>query len=69
MIKEEKDTYNFEYWPNETNKADPIRVSFDKKHRICCSEFQKMCKAFALALGYSPKSVEEFFPSFDDDAS
>lgn len=61
----DKNTYNFEFWPSNEIET-PTRLSFDAND-VHCSEFHQMCKAFAVALGYAPQTVEKYFgPDRDD---
>lgn len=61
----DKNTYNFEFWPSNEIET-PTRLSFDAND-VHCSEFHQMCKAFAVALGYTPQTVEKYFgPDRDD---
>jgi len=64
----ERDTINFEYWPHDKNEdSTPTRLSFDVKEGLHCAALHKMCKAFALALGYTPQTVERYFGEDSDD--
>ena len=55
----DKNTYNFEFWPQNEIET-PVRLSFEANN-VRCSEFHHMCKAFAIALGYTPSTVEKYF--------
>ena len=55
----ERNTYNFEFYP-ENDVEHPVRLSFEA-NGVHCSEFHHMCKAFAIALGYHPNTVEKYF--------
>lgn len=60
-MEQRKDTYNFEFYPDGDDRRN-IRLSYDVPgDGVTCGELQRMCKAFALALGYAPSSVEECF--------
>lgn len=63
----EKNTYNFEFYP-DAPELDSVRVSFDIQEDLHCAKLHRMCKAFALALGYHSDTVEKYFghDSFDD---
>ena len=55
----DKNTYNFEFWPQNEIET-PVRLSFEANN-VRCGEFHHMCKAFAIALGYAPSTVEKYF--------
>ena len=59
------DTYNFEFYPADEDMTT-VRLSFDKND-LNCAEFHKMCKRFAIALGYNPNTVEKYFGPDSDD--
>ena len=62
---EDKNTYNFEFWPHNDIET-PVRLSFDVND-LHCSQFHQMCKKFARALGYAPQTIERYFgPDRDD---
>ena len=66
---EHRDTFNFEFWPDEHNEHEiPMRLSFDMRPNLYCCEIHRMCRAFALALGYTLETVDKYFgpESFDD---
>ena len=58
-----KDTYNFEYWPDENNDEPSIRLSYDVKGALTIEGFQEMCRSFAFALGFVSETVDEYFPT------
>ena len=59
-------TYNFECYPDNKNSIN-TRLSFDINEDLHCAKFHRMCKAFALALGYHPDTVEKYFGEDSDD--
>lgn len=56
----DKDTYNFEYYPGDEQYDTAVRLSFDSDY-TSLEEFSNMCRAFAIALGYAPQTVEKYF--------
>jgi len=61
-MKENSDTYNFEYWPDGSNEfTKPVRLSFDTNYDIDFKDFCGMCKAFAYALGYASETIDRYF--------
>lgn len=55
-----KNTFNFEFYPDSEHERC-VRLSFDMEPDLHISEVHRMCRAFAIALGYSVKSVNEYF--------
>lgn len=54
-------TVEFQYW-NEINPyAADIDMTFRARECMGLNELHSFCKKFAIALGYSPKAVEEVF--------
>lgn len=66
-MKEHLDTYNFEYYPNESNEyTNPVRVSFDSND-LEFSDFCRMVKAFAYALGYAEETISKYFKDEEEE--
>lgn len=53
-------TLEFEFYPHHEGYED-IDVRFGVTHDIGLSQFHRLCKRFALAMGYPESSVEEIF--------
>ena len=65
-----EDTYNFEYWPGTKKNScvAQVRLSFDTDSALHCADFHSMCRKFAIAVGYTPQTVDEIFgPEIDTD--
>lgn len=58
-MEKEKDLYSFEFYPADDDSTS-ITLSFNAT-ALCCAELHKMCKTFALALGYQPETVNLYF--------
>ena len=58
-MEKEKDLYSFEFYPADDDSTS-ISLSFNATD-LHCAELHKMCKTFALALGFQPKTVDLYF--------
>lgn len=56
------DTYNFKFIPhNENDWEQPIDLTVKLSSDAHISEIHRLCKLFALTLGYDYETVEEYF--------
>ncbi len=53
-------TFEFEFYPSSEHEHR-VSVSFEQPADLHISELHRMCKAFALALGYDYRNIEEYF--------
>ena len=53
-------TLEFEFYPHCEGYAD-VDVRFGVSPDISLHQFHRLCKRFALVMGYSESSVEEIF--------
>lgn len=47
--------------PDEDSFEENVTLKFRVKDGIHISEFHALCKRFALAVGYTEKTVEDYF--------
>lgn len=52
--------YEFNYYPNDKSEHI-INLEFYATEGLHCAALQRMCKAFAYALGYNSKTIDEYF--------
>lgn len=55
------DRYNFEFYPNDGKEKGSVQLNFEQPNYLTIYELHKMCKKFAIVLGFSPEVVKEVF--------
>lgn len=63
-----KNRIEFNLYPDERSYRNAISLSFEEDQDMSLEALQRMCRAFALCLGYAESSVDKVFgeANYDD---
>lgn len=56
-----KNRIEFNLYPDEKSYRNAVSLSFEEDQDMGLESLQRMCRAFALCLGYSERNVNEVF--------
>lgn len=63
-----KNRIEFNLYPDEKSYRNYVSLSFEEDQDMSLEALQRMCRAFALCLGYAESSVDRVFgeANYDD---
>lgn len=61
--------YEFTFYPGEDNEYEHYTcLTLEAPEGLHAADFHRMCRNFALVLGYAPETIDEYFGPERDDA-